>query len=407
MKLQYWLSPAAKTYDGQPQGIVKLSITLDGKESQFSTKLKIIKSDWSPKGSVVLPTDQEAEKKNAELRAITARTEEIETRLRQREKPYDVSTIIDVLRYLQSIGAMLEELRDSSLKAVLQKKEDDKKILFLDLLEKYRLYKNKRVEDKTNVNYFVFRRKIEKWLIDNKIFYAEDFTESVLLAITEWMEDDGMKGSSIKMYVFYYTGAMKHAKRKGLIENNPVSDFIYESKTILNHTYLTDAEMLVLDLLPNLSKKMEEVRDAFKFMCLTSVHYTDYMSLTSEYISAKGTRVWFEKPRDKTGVEFCQIIHPWALQIINKYGGKVENLPRFNYIDFYFSLIELGKLAKIKKHLTSKIGRKTFAYMALNKWGYSLEATAKMMGLNKTDTISYYAKVGRERVEKEVKWHTI
>ena len=70
-------------------------------------------------------------------------------------------------------------------------------------------------------------------------------------------------------------------------------------------------------------------------------------------------------------------------------------------------IAEICKLAGINKNITPKAGRKTFAYVCLNVWSYSLETTAKMMGLNKTDTIAYYAKVGRERVDREVNWNTM
>lgn len=411
MKLQYWLSSAASTYDNQPQGIIKLSITLEGKESQFSTKIKVLKSNWSKKGATVLSGDEKAEEKNAELRAIWKITEEIEKRLRQREIEYSVSTIVDILRYLQDTkgvsekSALLEELRDKHFNAVLKREEDAKKLKLIDAIDLYRSYKNKRTDRvNTKNNYNAFFEKISAWQKATQIVYADEFNESAILALTEWMEDEGMKGSSIHIYTIFYIGAMRYAKRKGLIQINQVSDFVYEYKKTFDHTYLTDAEMLLLTLAPNLPEKMQRLRDAFHFKCLTSLHYTDYTNLSSEHISVQGTQVWLEKPRDKTGFEYCQILHPHAVQIISKY-GRVENLPRFSYFDYYFSLLELGKIANIKKHLTSKVGRKTFAYMSLNKWGYSLEATAKMMGLNKTDTIAYYAKVGRERVEKEVKWN--
>lgn len=221
------------------------------------------------------------------------------------------------------------------------------------------------------------------------------------------MEDTGMRGSSINIYITFYIGAMKYAKRKGVIKINHVSDFDFEYEKTHDYTYLTDSELFRITLLDNLSEDLEKARDALRFTCLTSLHFTDYNSLTSDYISVKGTQVWLEKPRNKTGVEYCQIMHPHALQIISKYGGQVENLPRFEYINYYRLVIELGKRAKINKHITPKIGRKTFAYSCLNKWKYSLEATAKMMGLSKTDTISYYAKVGRERIEKEVRWDSM
>jgi len=92
--------------------------------------------------------------------------------------------------------------------------------------------------------------------------------------------------------------------------------------------------------------------------------------------------------------------------IISKY-GIIENLPRFKYRTMHRGIAEICRIAGINKNITPKAGRKTFAYICLNVWSYSLETTAKMMGLNKTDTIAYYAKVGRERVDREVNWNTM
>lgn len=407
MKLQYWLSPAASTYDGNPQGIIKLSITLEGKEAQFSTKIKVLKVNWSGRGSSVLPNDDEHVKKNIKLARIKIVVEKVEERLRQREIDYDVMSLITVLRYIDAQNAWFEDLRDSYLSIALKTKEDEKKLRTVEALNLFKAYKTKRVKQSTSTSYDYFEKKLIAWPGLAAASFADDFTESALLSLTEWMEDTGMKGSSINIYITYYIGAMKHAKRKGLIKINHISDFEYEFEKTYNYTYLTEAEQLRISLLDNLTPDLEKARDALNFTCLTSLHFTDYNNLTADYISAKGTQVWLEKPRNKTGVEYCQIMHPQALQIISKYGGQVEKLPRFTHIEFYRFVIELGKRAKINKHVTPKIGRKTFAYACLNKWGYSLEATAKMMGLSKTDTIAYYAKVGRERVEKEVKWHTM
>lgn len=413
MKLQYWLSPAAPTYDGQSRGIIKLSITLEGKEAQFSTKIKVLKSNWSGRGCAVLPDDEEHAQKNNELKTVLKLTEKIEARLREREIEYNTMSIVDVLRYIQTLKgsdtyhAYLGDLKDKYINDALMQKEQDARLKTLDALMMYRSYKTKRVKSNTAARYNYFEKKLKAWPGLDSVKYADSFTESALLSLTEWMEDDGMKGSSINIYITYYMGAMKHAKRKGLIPVNPISDFLYEYEKTYDYTYLTEAERLQITLVDNLDKEMEKARDALEFTCLTSLHFTDYNNLTADYISVKGTQVWLEKPRNKTGVEYCQIMHPHALQIISKYGGQVEKLPRFEYINYYRFVIELGRRARISKHVTPKIGRKTFAYACLNKWGYSLEATAKMMGLSKTDTIAYYAKVGRERVEKEVKWHTM
>lgn len=407
MKLQYWLSPAANTFDGKAQGVIKLSVTLEGKESQFSTKIKVLKSDWSKKGSTVLPTDKDHVEKNLKLERIKQVTAKVEERLRQREIEYDVSSVITVLRYIDNHQAWFDDLRDSYLSHSLKKQEDEKKLLLIDALALFKAYKTKRVKPQTASRYDFFEKKLREWPGLNFVKFADDFTESALLSLTEWMEDTGMRGSSINIYITFYIGAMKYAKRKGVIKINHVSDFDFEYEKTHDYTYLTDSELFRITLLDNLSEDLEKARDALRFTCLTSLHFTDYNSLTSDYISVKGTQVWLEKPRNKTGVEYCQIMHPHALQIISKYGGQVENLPRFEYINYYRLVIELGKRAKINKHITPKIGRKTFAYSCLNKWKYSLEATAKMMGLSKTDTISYYAKVGRERIEKEVRWDSM
>lgn len=412
MKLQYWLSPAAPTLEGSPRGVIKLSVTLEGKEAQFSTKIKVLKADWSGRGCSVLSSDPEAREKNQELAAILSVAAEVEKKLRQREIEYSVISVIEVLRYLQKTkgvetkNLLSVDLKDKYINDATKKRQEEVKLKTLDALSLYRSYKIKRVKLNTATRYDYFEKKIKAWPGLEAVKFAEDFTESALLSLTEWMEDAGMKGTSISVYVSYYMGAMKHAKRKGLIKINHVSDFLYEYTKTYDYTYLTEAEQLRVTLVDNLSEEMDKARDVLRFTCLTSLHFTDYNNLTSDYISAKGAHVWLEKPRDKTGVEYCQIMHPHASQIIMKY-GTIEEMPRFEYIQYYRFVIELGKRARINKHVTPKIGRKTFAYACLNKWGYSLEATAKMMGLSKTDTIAYYAKVGRERVEKEVKWHTM
>ena len=411
MKLQFWYSPASD-YLGQKQGVIKLAVTLEEKESQFSTSIKVLKKDWQSRGTLVLPTDPNHEEKNRELNAILNTTQELAKRLRQKEIEHDVSTIILILNHLKqktgttSRSALFEELKDKDIEFVFQKKENENKLSFLKALDNLLIYK-KRLTKGTKEGYRVKRVKVVEYFNFLKIpdLPAEEFTEEFALNMADWMEIE-MKTTTIKKYMMHYASALKHAKRRGLIKANPLADFDYSAPTTHNYTHLTNAELFQLQVLPNLSKSMQRVRDAFRFMCYTSLHYIDYHELSKNDIETRDGSVWLIKKREKSGIEYCQKMHPFAIQIISQY-NNVENLPRFKYATFHKAVIRLSQKAGINKNVTPKTGRKTFAYLCLNIWGYSLETTAKMMGLNRFETISYYGKVGRERVEKEVRWDSM
>jgi len=410
MKLQYWLCPKAD----KTKGVVKLSVSVSGKESQFSTKVEVQVTDWQARGSIVRSTDPKHAYKNSVLASIRARAEDVEKLLRQKRMKFEAATITDVLKNIAQKpytgdSPFFEELAESDVLAPILKKKEAEKLTMTKCLENLKTYK-KRLSENTYGNYRTYQSKMREFLayIEKPNLAAADFSPEIAVELIDFMQEADLEPSYIKVVVNHYQHALKQAKKRGLIPYNPLVDFEYEAAKQYNYVYLTSAELTQLLFLQGLSDKLEKIRDAFRFMCFTSLHYTDYNSLSSTDVtrSSDGLSFWLEKRRDKSSIEYCQKMHPFALQIISKY-GIIENLPRFKYRTMHRGIAEICRIAGINKNITPKAGRKTFAYICLNVWSYSLETTAKMMGLNKTDTIAYYAKVGRERVDREVNWNTM
>ena len=408
MKLQYWLSPTA-----DPEtAIVKLSVSVDGKESQFSTKVTVIRKFWKSKTYTLEMEGKEADRKNKLFKAIIERAEQLDEMLRSKQMMYAAALVVSVLKYLQTKkstaeSGLLEDLVETDLLTVVNINEKKSCPGIVAVVLQLRKYK-KGIAKNTLESYDSMLNKLKWYLgtIEDPGLLAKDFNEEHALAMSDYMLDEDLSPLYIKMCLMHYKDALKQAKKRGTIPTNPLSDFEYEASKEFNYVYLTNVELTQMMFIQNLTKPLKRALDAFRFMCYTSLHWTDYTSLTKDDLVFDGPNVWMEKRRDKTSIEYCQKMHPFAKQIISEY-GTVEALPRFKYISFHQKVRRLAKLANIKKNVTPKTARKTFAYMCLNIWGYSLETTAKMMGLNKTDTIAYYAKVGRERVDREVKWDVV
>lgn len=416
MKFQYWICPNSD----KKTGVIKLSVTSGNKESQFSTKIKVSLGDWQSRGSRVKDTDKDSPKKNMVLSAILDKAQKIEESLRQKRIVCDASAMTLILRGIQkkevyfSENPFLDDLDERDILGPITAKAEAEKLTMQQCLINLQSYKKRRSIN-THKTYRTYQSKMREFLayIERPNLGAADFTTEVAIELVDFMENAEHKPSYIKVTINHYKDALKQAKRRNLIPVNPLADFEYEADAEYNYTYLNSNELTALLSLNNLSDKLQKVRDVLRFMCFTSLHFTDYNTLTTADIYKKEGRDkktgethiewWLEKRRDKTDVEYCQKMHPFAKQIITKY-GTVEKLPRFAHRTLYDGIIKLTKLAGIQKHITPKAGRKTFAYICLNVWSYSLETTAKMMGLNKTDTIAYYAKVGRERVDREVNW---
>lgn len=137
-------------------------------------------------------------------------------------------------------------------------------------------------------------------------------------------------------------------------------------------------------------ERLERVKDMFLFACYTAISFCDLQALKPTDFMEHNGQVYIEKERAKTGVKFCVVLLPPALAIAKKYGYQ---FPRISNAKMNSYLKEIGDFCGIKKNLHFHLGRHTAACIYLNKYHFSVELTAQILGHQNIRTTQHYAQM--------------
>lgn len=184
---------------------------------------------------------------------------------------------------------------------------------------------------------------------------------------------------------------LARALKFGLITANPYDRMKGEIKRGDKETveFLTDAERNRIEGLTINDSMLATVRDVFVFQCYTGMAYSDAMAFTLDKCQQDGERLTYSAPRVKTGVWFYIRVLPKAVEIAQKYGGR---LPRVADQTCNSNLKTIANVTGITKKLTTHVGRHTFATWMLRN-GVPIEHVSKMLGHRKITQTQRYAKL--------------
>ena len=186
------------------------------------------------------------------------------------------------------------------------------------------------------------------------------------------------------------------AKVYGYIKDNPFEGKKYSRGKSKGRKYLTSEELSRLkncDLNPTLDK----VRDAFLFMCYTSLAYTDAAKFDYHRdVFQQDGKYMIRDNRQKTDEEYFIVLIPPALEILKKYDYKIPFFANQRMNDY---LKVIAQFANINKPITTHYGRHTAAILALNN-GIRIETVSRMLAHANIKTTQIYAKMLTEEVEK-------
>lgn len=184
---------------------------------------------------------------------------------------------------------------------------------------------------------------------------------------------------------------LARAFKFGLITANPYDRMKGEIKRGDKEyvEFLTDAERDRIEGLPINDSMLATVRDVFVFQCYTGMAYSDAMAFSLDKCQQDGDRLTYSAPRVKTGVRFYIRLLPKALEIAQKYGGR---LPRVADQTCNANLKTIANVTGITKKLTTHVGRHTFATWMLRN-GVPIEHVRKMLGHRKITQTQLYAKL--------------
>lgn len=381
---------------------IMVRITMNGQQTQFSSRMEVLLSFWSQKKQKVIVD------KDDKL-IIPDNTEQINVKLillrSDIQRHYiDFSRgreFISVHRLKQAVLATGDQYllsyqfreqvkiyRSKSGRNICKATMDIYKLTWLRLVEF--IEKRYKVSD-INMN------RIDLWFLERFFQYLRK-------------EYKCSNNTTIK-YMKRFASILNFAERTGLLKCNPFKEFRFhlEEKQPI---YLTQEEINQIYNKEFLTERLSLVRDAFIFSCYTGLSYGDIQRLKRNDIVYRKGQYWLFIQRKKTA-HFSNIpLLEIPIKIIEKYKQKVQNTDKeFNQHRLLFPvksnqktneyLKEIGERCQIDKRISYRVSRHSFAVMVLEN-GVSIESLSKMLGHRSMRTTQIYATITNRKVKREM-----
>lgn len=197
--------------------------------------------------------------------------------------------------------------------------------------------------------------------------------------------------NSIKAYHSRMRAFISEAVSFGLIEQNPYSRFKTGRCQTAPRMYLTMEEIDMLRAWEPPTESRRMARDLFLVQCYTGLSYSDLMatdfSVTEEH---EGTIILPRTTRVKTGTQFYIMLLPPVIEILERYN---YTLRKYSLVAYSYQLKLMEQETNIGKHITSHVGRHTFATTIALGSGIPIEVVSKMLGHTNIQTTQTYAKI--------------
>ena len=213
--------------------------------------------------------------------------------------------------------------------------------------------------------------------------------------------------NSIKAYHSRLRAFISEAVSFGLIKHNPYSQFRAGRHQAIPRVYLTMDELAILRSYTPPTHTRRIALDLFLVQCYTGLSFSDLMA--TDFTTAEehnGTLILPRTTRIKTGTQFHIMLLPPVIEILERYN---YTLPQVHLSSYRLQLIEIERETNIGKHITSHVGRHTFATTIALGSGIPIEVVSKMLGHTNIQTTQIYAKIlpkqvveGFQRIKEHV-----
>ena len=220
--------------------------------------------------------------------------------------------------------------------------------------------------------------------------YFSDLDYRFIQGFDGYLQGLSLRQTVVAKYHKIIKRMISQARKKNLIESNPYERFTIKSGETAPRTFLTMNEIQKIQELEFQPEEMylEIIRDGFLFSCFTSLRDESNSTLTAKKFHKDGGSyfmTWTSKKTGKTNtlplaklfpkpgskLSYPELILEKAIQRNKElYGHKYANKPLFGDMTSQHrnrSLKTIATKAKIKKNLTTHVGRHTFGTHMANK----------------------------------------
>jgi integrase len=369
-----------KQAEGEKEGTLEVRITVDRKSYYINTGVRVNRKHWA--WAIVKRPDADA--LNNRLGIIVRRVNEKVNEFFEAKQPIDVDAIRSYIYNNSSVNVDKNGLVAWIEKEIplLNVKEDTRKHYWL-LLDRIKAFgKLKAWNDLTVENIYEW----DAWLHQ--------------MANVNSKDDEGtLSNGTIHNYHKHLKAMLNRALTFGIIDATPYARLVgkFGSGEDENVEYLTEDEMqLILDTHPVPGTQMETVRDLFVIQMFTGLSYSDMQALDIRNYHKDGDAWVSNGKRIKTGVPFVSQLLPPVVDVLERHGWQVPQMPNQKY---NAQLKTFGNVIGIER-LHSHLARHTFAtYMLSND--VKIQNVMRMLGHKKIQQTMRYAKVLAKDVHDE------
>ena len=363
-------------------GFIYVSFYVNREKVHFSTKVSCDAKQWNATKMRVSASDKNAADKNLILEKTLARINEVIVKYRLRNK------VLTRAGFIKSYN-----------------RPDDFEN-FYAYCDDYKKQVSKRVE---LVTLNTHNTVLEKLKVFSPDLHFEDITLDFVADFYSHLrkkiknnENTAYKNMSVlRKYV-------KAACKSGYLDVNPFDEF-HILRTKANYSYLEESELqLLLKIYKagNLDLKLYQTLQLFLFMCFGSQHVGDARKMKIEQFSNVSFTYYREKLRNRKPepivVPVSKSMRTILTDIVGnrKQGFVFDKLPADQTMNRYLKTI--AELAGIKKHITHKTGRHTFATFFLSKIP-DLNTLRDIMGHSDIRETLIYAHVLEQSKQRGIK----
>lgn len=377
-----------KQAEGDREGTLEVRIGINRKYYYFSTGIRVMRKHWA--GAVVKRPDADA--LNNRLGIIVRRVNEKVNEFIDAQQPIDIEAIRSYIYTGSSVN-----VGQNGLMAWIEKE--------IPMLN---------VSNGTRKHYWLLldrlkafgRLKEWKDLTVENIYAWDGWLHSMENVNTRKSDDDStaespcmLSDGTVHNYHKHLKAMLNRAVTFGIIQASPYARLVgkFRSGEDESVEYLTEDEMqLILDTHPVPGTQMEKVRDLFVIQMFTGLSYSDMQALDIRNYHKEGDAWVSNGKRIKTGVPFVSRLLPPVVEVLERHGWQVPQIPNQKYNCL---LKTFGAVIGVDG-LHSHLARHTFAtYMLSND--VKLQNVMRMMGHKKIQQTLRYAKVIAKDVQDD------
>lgn len=383
-RVLFYLKYGTQVYEGKLPLMCR--ITVDGKSTSFSCKIRVPTDGWDPKKARFITDDKASRDMNNVLNAMNRRLHSIYFDM-MHAKGYATPNAIKTA----FLGL------DVKQNTLLKFYEGHLSMLSREIGYRY--------SKSTFLRYSIVCRHLSSFLQD--VYGTDDcqFKDIDLDFINRFANYLLRQKRCECNTVWCYMGSLKHililASGDGLMQKNPFAGYQNRYSQV-DRGYLTKEEILELAGYQAKSKVDALVRDMFLFSCFTGLAYIDIKHLTKKQLQKQDDgNLWIILRRSKTNTLSMVRMLDIPLAILKRHSVRrkyILPIPSDNCCNEH--LADIGKKCGINVHLTFHVARHTFATLSLNE-GMPIESLSEILGHTNIRTTQIYAKLTHQKLSRD------